>query len=110
MPRSDEERERELLSERGNKVSRKPAAEWEQVHEGAEADRDSRAAGKDKKTSKNGHQSVVSSHDIVCVHCLQVLPLPLPVLGGTRIWLTVVCTGVISVGSVVNSVMLLSLC
>ena len=82
MPRSDEERERELLSERGNKVSRKPAAEWEQVYEGTEADRDSSAAGKDKKTSKNGHQSVVKSHDIVYIICalLQVLPLPLPVL------------------------------
>ena len=79
MPRSDEERERELLSERGNKVSRKPAAEWEQVYEGTEADRDSSAAGEDKKTSKNGHQSVVRSHDIVYICALlQVLPPPPP--------------------------------
>ena len=61
MPWSDEERERELFSKRGNKVPGKPAAEWEQVYEGTEANRDTHAE-KNKKTSKNGHQSLVKGH------------------------------------------------
>ena len=56
---SDEEGERELFSERGYKVPGKPAAEWKQVHEGTEANRDTHATRKNKKTSKNGHQSLV---------------------------------------------------
>ncbi len=114
MARPDEERKRELFSERGNKVPREPAAEREQIYEGTEANRDTHA-GKNKKTSKNGHQSLVRSqvydivHNIIAFKYSLSLSLPPYLLGGTSIWLTVVCTGATTVESVVSKVTLPSL-